>query len=295
MSLTKRATLKLDFYSLQLRLVWANSRVVEPRFLDGLALSSTSETVAWFIEAGAVEVSHGREVTRAGAGEWIFLRAAEGHQRFEPGSRVMSLRFQLLFRGGKPLFERPKNRVLAGERAAGLTAVARRLVTEFERVDAPGTIFVARERLGLVDNFRIEAAFMAWLGAYVETMLAEGEPAAAPGERDARVAKALQLIEDHRMRDKFSETELARRCGLSVNQLGRLFRKEQGMSPFQYYESRRLELARHALAESSLPVKEVSFELGFSSPPHFSNWFGEHAGESPRAWRAKKRRVSDRR
>lgn len=282
---TQRTALKLDFYSLQLRLVWANARAVEARFIDGRALSNSRETVAWFLESGAVEVRYGREVTRARTGEWLFLRAEEGHQHFEPGSRVLSLRFQLLFRGGKPLFERAKDRVLAGTRAQALAVVARRLVTEFERVETPGTMFVARERLKLVDNFRIEAAFMAWLGAYADAMLAAGEPVAVLGERDARVAKALELIEDHRMREKFSETELARRCGLSVNQLGRLFRAEQGVSPFQYYESRRLELAQHSLAESSLPVKELAFELGFSSPPHFSNWFSERTKRSPRAWR----------
>jgi AraC-like DNA-binding protein len=290
MASAKHDALKLDFYNLQLRLVWANAREVEARFLNGRALINESETVAWFIESGGVELRYGRgEVTRAGPGEWVFLRAKEGHQHFEPGSRVLSLRFHLLLRGGKPLFERAHDRVLSGPKAKGLTEVARRLVAEYERMDAPGTLFVARERLSLVYNFRIEAAFMAWLGSYVEMMLTEGEPVIAPTERDERVARALQLIEDHRMREKFSETELAKRCGLSVNQLGRLFRAEQGVSPFQYYESRRMELARHALAESALPVKEVAFELGFSSPPHFSNWFSERAGKSPRAWRARKK------
>lgn len=285
----KPSALKLDFYNLQMRLVWANAREVETRYLDVRTLSDASVTVAWFIESGGVEVRYGRgEITRAKAGEWVFLRAKEGHQRFEPGTRVLSLRFHLLFRGGKPLFERARDRVLSGARAKSLAEVARRLVAEYERMDAPGTLFVARERLTLVYNFRIEAAFMAWLGAYVEALLAEGEPVTAPTERDGRVARALQIIEDHRMREKFSETELARSCGLSVNQLGRLFRAEQGMSPFQYYESRRLELARHALAESALPVKEVAFELGFSSPPHFSNWFSERTGKSPRDWRGRR-------
>lgn len=284
---TKRSALKLDFYSLQLRLVWANSRVVEERFREGLSLSGEAETVAWFIEKGSVEVTYERETVRAEAGEWLFLRAGKGHQRFAPESRVLSIRFQLLFRGGKPLFERAKDRVLRGERALAILTVARRLVAEFERVEEAGTLYVARERLALLDNFRIETAFMAWLGAYVETMLVQGERDLALGKRDDRVVKALELIEDHRMRDKFSEAELARACGLSVNQLGRLFRAEQGVSPFQYYESRRLDLARHALTESSLPVKEVAFELGFSSAPHFSNWFSEHAGMSPRIWRSR--------
>lgn len=290
MAKSTAGVLTLDFYSLQARLMWANERRVEARYLEMQATNSVAETVAWFLEAGEVVVTYGaRDRVRAKAGEWLFLRAAEGHQRFAPDSRLISLRFLLRLRGGKPLFARRKDVVAGGAVARELEAAARPLVAEFERVGSPGTLFVARARIGLVDNYRIEAAFMGWLAAYVAAMQAAGEEASAPGERDARVAKALTLIEEHDMREKFSETELARRCGLSVNQLGRVFRADLGVSPFQYYERRRLELARHALADSSLPVKEVAFELGFSSPPHFSNWFAERAEMSPRAWRERRR------
>ncbi len=286
----RRGPFKLDIYGLQARLMWANERAIEERYLDMDVTASSVETVAWFIEHGTVTVAYARgEKVRAGAGEWLFLRADEGRQHFTQGARLMSLRFHLRLRGGKPLFTRAKDVVVSGAMGGRLREAARRLVAEFERVDAPGTLYVARDRLSLVDNFRIESAFMNWLRFYVEAMEAAGETPEAATEGDPRVTKALTLIEEHRMRDKFSEAELARRCGLSVNQLGRLFRARQGVSPFQYYEGRRMELARHALAKSSLPVKEVAFELGFSSPPHFSNWFIERAGVSPRAWRMKKR------
>ncbi len=286
----RKPGMKLDFYGLQPRLVWANEREVEPQFLEPGASTDTTrgtrDTIVWYLEAGEVSVTYGQTTVRAEEGQWIFLRAEDGRQRFTAGSRLISLRFHLRLRGGAPLFARLRDVVLAGSQYPRLAKMARALVAEFPRVNALGTLWVARERLSLVDNFRIEAAFMGWLGAYVEAMEAAGETAETIGERDVRVTKALILIEDHRMRDKFSETELARQCGLSVNQLGRVFRREMDMSPFQYYETRRLELARHALAESELPVKEIGFELGFSSSPHFSNWFTERTGASPRAYRA---------
>lgn len=276
----------MDIYGLQARLMWANERALEERHLDMDATASTQETVAWFIEEGAVTVSYAHgEKARAEAGQWLLLRAEEGRQRFTRGARLMSLRFHLRLRGGKPLFQRRRDIVIEGAAARPMLAAAQALVAEFARVGSPGSLYVARGRLSLVDNFRIEAAFMQWLANYVAAMEAAGEKAEAVDERDSRVTKALVLIEEHRMREKFSETELAKRCGLGVNQLGRLFRKEQGCSPFQYYEGRRLELARHALRDSSLPVKEVAFELGFSSPPHFTNWFTERTEMSPRAWR----------
>ncbi|MET0263677.1 MAG: AraC family transcriptional regulator [Rariglobus sp.] len=279
-------TFTLDFYGLQPRLIWANERTLAAEFLDMDHTLATNETVAWFIEKGEVTVSysHGQKV-RAGAGEWLFLRADDGKQHFAKGTRLISLRFHLRLRGGKPLFARARDVVMAGSEVPLLEEAARSLVEEFERVDSPGTVYVARSRLSMADNFRIEAAFMHWLGCYVDAMVVARETPEAASERDPRVTKALILIEDHAMREKFSEAMLAKRCGLGINQLGRLFRREQGMSPFQYYEERRMELARHALKDSVLPIKEAGFELGFSSSPHFTNWFKKRAGVSPRAWR----------
>ncbi len=275
----------LDFQALRPRLIWAHHRAVEERFREIFALSSASETVAWYLERGAVEVRHPGEMARARAGEWIFLRGEDGHQRFTAGSRVISLRFQLVFRGGQPLFPRPRNRVFGGAEARALATVARRLVAAFRRVGTVGALSGAREQLGLVENLRIEESFMAWLAAYTEAMLRLDEAPTVPVNRDGRVAKALRLIEDHPPREKFSEGEIARQCGLSVNQLGRLFRTELQLSPFQYYDKCRLDSARFLLAESAMAVKEMAFELGFSSPPHFSTWFSQQMGTSPRMWR----------
>lgn len=276
----------LDFYGLQPRLIWANERTLTEEFLDVATTFSANETVAWFIKKGEVTVSYRRgEEARAKTGQWLFLRAENGRQHFSAGTRLVSLRFHLRLRGGKPLFARSRDVIVQGSGVEGLKLAAHNLVEEFERVDAPGTVFVVRSRLSMSDNFRIEAAFMHWLGCYVDAMLAAGEKPEEVGKRDARVTKALIRIEDHPMREKFLETQLARDCGLGINQLGRLFRAEQGMSPFQYYEERRMELAQRALKDSVLPIKEISFELGFSSPPHFSNWFSERTKCSPRAWR----------
>ncbi|CAM3085678.1 helix-turn-helix domain-containing protein [Rariglobus hedericola] len=278
----------LDFYGLQPRLVWANERTLTQEFLDMETTAAEDETVAWFIEEGEVTVTYPRGgVVNARAGEWLLLRAANGSQHFTAGTRLMSLRFHLRLRGGKPLFARRRDVVVKTGDSTKLQQAAHKLVKEFDRVSAPGTVFVVRSRLSMVDNFRIEAAFMHWLGCYVETMQAEGEKPEAASRRDARVTKALIWIEDHPMRTKFSEAKLAKRCGLGINQLGRLFRADQGISPFQYYEYRRVELAQQTLKDSTLPIKEVSFELGFSSPPHFANWFTKRVGVSPRAWRTK--------
>ena len=287
---TMPKNVRMDFRGMHARLVWANEREVEPEFIDPGVTYTTlgqKDTVVWFLKEGEVTVTYPKAKVRIRAGQWAFLRAEDGRHRFAPGSRLISLRFHLRLRGGEPLFARQRDVVRTEAECPRLMATARALVAEFARVGALEKFWVARERQTLVDNLRIEAAFMGWLGAYVEAMEAAGETATVVGERDKRVAKALILIEDHRMRDKFSESGLARQCGLSVNQLTRVFRREIGVSPFQYYEKQRLELARHALAESTLPVKEISFELGFNSSSHFSTWFADRSEMSPRNYRTR--------
>jgi len=64
-------------------------------------------------------------------------------------------------------------------------------------------------------------------------------------------------------------------------------KRDPGLPPFAAYDRHRLELARDALRDSAMSVKEIAFELGFNSPPHFSNWFPRRQGCAPRAFRAR--------
>jgi AraC-like DNA-binding protein len=57
-----------------------------------------------------------------------------------------------------------------------------------------------------------------------------------------------------------------------------LFVRQLGLSALGYFERRRFQHAI-ALLESSPPtVKELAFELGCSSLPHFSAWFRRRQG-----------------
>ena len=94
----------MDFYGVRPRLVWANEREVEPEFQTTGETRGDTDTAVWFIEKGAVTLTYENAVTEAKEGEWVFLRAENGRQRFEPGSRVISMRFHLRLRGGESLY-----------------------------------------------------------------------------------------------------------------------------------------------------------------------------------------------
>ncbi len=282
-----QSTPDLEIYAVQPRLVWATEREVETHFLD-YETSSDQFIVCWFIERGHVRVDYDNESVEAKKGQWLMLRAAEGHQHFSPRSRLISIRFDLRLRGGEALFSRENYRILSGNDFPILETTARALLHLLNPSHGAESHLIGRNQMTLAQNFRVEAAFMNWVAAYVDMMAATGATQASPTRRDERINLALSLIEKHPMREKFTESELARSCSLSSNQFARLFQREMGKSAFQYYDERRLELARHALNDTAMPVKEIAFELGFSSSPHFSNWFKDKEGRSPRAWRAQR-------
>ncbi len=94
------------------------------------------------------------------------------------------------------------------------------------------------------------------------------------------LAQALSLMEQN-LEEPIDATDLARRAGLSLRQLERLFRRHFGMTPHRYYLELRLQRARALLQYGGLPVLEIAIACGFASPAHFSRAYRAWAGKAP--------------
>jgi AraC-like DNA-binding protein len=282
--LTSVARPGVDLYRCQAKLVWATDRTVEPHFLD-VRVDARAHTVCWLVEQGTVTIENDQDTVSAKSGEWLFLSSLDATQHFSPRARVISIRFELNWLGGENVFLREHSRVLRKQDHPELEPAARSITTLLQAWGEDGSLLVGRNRIPLADNYEIEAAFYRWLAAYLRAMEAHGARMRHPQVYDERVSIAIRAIEHHPMEEKFNLGELARECALSVNQLGRLFKKQTGFTPFGYYENRRLDLARHALTATAMPVKKIAYNLGFASSPHFSNWFTDRHRQSPRAFR----------
>lgn len=275
---------QLDLNECRTLLIWANERDLEPQHLH-MQAGFEDTTVCWLIERGTVTLTGPEGVVSSGAGNWLFPGRVHAEQQFSARARILSIRFVLTHRGGEPLFLRPYSRVLTSSKEPALEKAGRRLSRYLAPWSATESLVVGRSRIPLDQNFFIEAAFYQWIAAYIQVQHRMGEIMQIPRQGDARVRQALTRLEQIPFQDGFSEAELAQECGLSVNQLHRLFKRETGESPFQYYDRLRLERARHALCETGMQVKEIAYELGFSSSPHFTNWFKKRQGEGPRIFR----------
>lgn len=106
-------------------------------------------------------------------------------------------------------------------------------------------------------------------------------------EPDMRVELARLYIATH-FKENIRLSSIARQAGLSKHHFHRLFSRSFGYTPQVYLEKTRLEYAAHFIVvHDHLPMTEVSFECGFSSPAVFSRAFKKYYSTSPSAYRRK--------
>ncbi|MEV0713150.1 AraC family transcriptional regulator [Asanoa sp. NPDC050611] len=98
------------------------------------------------------------------------------------------------------------------------------------------------------------------------------------------VATARRLLDRDSAR-RWTLDELSRAIGLAPGYLARLFVQEVGMTPHRYLNERRVERARHLLADGDLPVTTIAFAVGFGSGQHFARVFRQLTGRTPREHR----------
>ncbi|MEM1359354.1 MAG: helix-turn-helix domain-containing protein, partial [Bacteroidota bacterium] len=92
----------------------------------------------------------------------------------------------------------------------------------------------------------------------------------------------LKAIFEPKMDDpQFDLDVLSKELFLSRSQLGRKVKALTGQSPAVYLRALRLQKARQLLLQSSLSIKEIAYDVGFSNPAYFSSSYSEVYGESP--------------
>lgn len=95
-----------------------------------------------------------------------------------------------------------------------------------------------------------------------------------------RIAYARDFVVDH-VDNPPSLSELARIVGINEYKLKRGFKEVFHTTVFGYLSDYRLNMARLTLTDSSKTVSEIAYDLGYSSPQHFSTAFKKKFGVSP--------------
>ena len=94
-----------------------------------------------------------------------------------------------------------------------------------------------------------------------------------------------EYIDNHYM-ENISVRDIARNTYITSEHVIRVFKKETGVTPYQYIKKMRLTYAKKLLLLSNLPVSEIAREVGYSSASAFCALFREEFGITPAVFRS---------
>ena len=119
----------------------------------------------------------------------------------------------------------------------------------------------------------------------------EGEEGDLAGVEDMEnsaqvVEQVKKLISDNLSEGSLQREELAAMVHLSPGHLGRVFKKETGMSISTYITKKRITVAKQLLMKTNLSVTRISERVGISYSSYFTKIFKEQTGLTPQEFRA---------
>jgi AraC-like DNA-binding protein len=156
--------------------------------------------------------------------------------------------------------------------AAKMDAVVRLIVQEWE-----GSKTEANEAI-----FFLIQALLGMVRRNLQATLPQG-----PAKHAGKVTQLLNYLHSHI--HSFEHTQLvhlAAQFNYSKNYLGAFFKEQTGMTLRDYVNQYKLHIMENKLQHSSLSIKEISHEMGFTDLSHFNKFFKSHKGMSPSAFRA---------
>ncbi len=108
------------------------------------------------------------------------------------------------------------------------------------------------------------------------------QPVPSPSTAATAATRAWAL---QRLERPLPLNELARHAQVSVRTFSRRFRQEVGMSPGDWLIRQRVELARHLLEASDLPIDQIARRAGFGTAASLRQHLHAAIGVSPLAYR----------
>lgn len=168
------------------------------------------------------------------------------------------------------LMSPPKNRrVSILKSSAESVAAVERLLSHY----ASSFVFV-----------KLLAAATELRGGLAQLLLARSATTRKSTEGEERIDAVRRWMTQNTHRP-FSLEKAAREAGFSVPHFIVLFRARTGASPAHYFLRRKIQQACHLLDTTSLPIKNIAGQVGFTDPYYFSRLFQKVMGISPREYR----------
>jgi AraC-like DNA-binding protein len=185
---------------------------------------------------------------------------------------------------------------------SGRDGAGGRLPSEAEAAERPGVVLVSADGwLATTLRHTVEQADATHPGSsamlarltellYLDVLrrymqqLPSGHIGWLAGVNDPEVGRALKSL--HARPDRaWTVEELAHEVGVSRSALAQRFTELTGDAPMRYLAGWRIQLAKHLLLQTGLPIAEVADRVGYESEAAFNRAFKRLVGAPPVAWR----------
>lgn len=103
---------------------------------------------------------------------------------------------------------------------------------------------------------------------------------------DSRMQALIESVEVN-FKDERKSSFYANELSLSAKRLNELTKETFGKTISQLINDRLILEAKREISCSEKPIKEISYELGFTEPSYFTRFFGKQTGFSPEDFRKK--------
>lgn len=101
------------------------------------------------------------------------------------------------------------------------------------------------------------------------------------------IGKSVDYIFNH-LEEELRFEELAAACHLSVSQFKHKFKNQMGLSPRDFINRQKIELAKQLLLEDK-SITDIAMELGFTTSGYFASVFKRYTTYSPAEYRQQKK------
>lgn len=105
--------------------------------------------------------------------------------------------------------------------------------------------------------------------------------------QNTKILPAIQHMQNN-YTEHLSIKEYADLCSMSESNFLKLFKKEKNTTPQKYIANVKLNIAKELLTTTNLSIVEISENIGFENPYHFSNFFKKSTTLSPLNYRKQK-------
>lgn len=244
-----------------------------------------------YLFEGGFDYLHGGAITTVEAGRFTVLWGGVPHQTVAPGisGEGIWITLPLAWFLQWQLPHRVQDRLLGGEILSAPSDPADRALLERWLGDADSND-TARRRVLLLE---MEARFHRLAISVPRPQIKpKARPKHAGPEGAGKIAQITQFMALH-YRDPLSVNKIARDAGLHPKYLMRVFKKQCGVSVWEYLTRLRVSHAQRLLITTDMKVLDVAMESGFASVAPFYASFALHArGIKPLEYRRQHRPAS---